>query len=224
MPGRGRNTAQREHILAELKGADAPLDAGQLADRVGIHVSTARFHLKKLIDTGRITSHTLRLTSAGRPRVGYRAVPDPPVGELVGLLLDRLAGTPEIREHLAVDAGRAWAASRVVPHTATELPDPLTLTQEALQRFGFQISSSMSAFGTHELRICSCPLRDIAERHPEIARGVVRGLVEQSLAGSSPALARQYAVAVLPDPTGGNCEITLRLARSDTWQNKGCLS
>ena len=47
---------------------------------------------------------------------------------------------------------------------------------------------------------------------PEVARGVARGVIEQALAASSPALSSQYAVTVAPDPAGGDCEIVLRLA------------
>ena len=47
---------------------------------------------------------------------------------------------------------------------------------------------------------------------PEVARGVARGVIEQALATSSPALSSQYGVVVSPDPAGGDCEIVLRLA------------
>ena len=83
---------------------------------------------------------------------------------------------------------------------------------ETLTALGFRVSNVMSAFGTHELRICSCPLKDIGRHHPEVARGVARGVIEQTLASSSAALASQYLVDVVPDPAG-DCEITLRLSR-----------
>ncbi len=209
---RQRNPAQRENVFAALVAAGEPLDAREVAAAVGIHVSTARFHLNKLAQAGRLTSRLLRPGRAGRPRLEYSAVVGPPVGELIGLLLDRLAGTPEIREHLAADAGRVWAARHARSYDHADLPDPVTVATDMLQRLGFRISATVSAFGTHELRICSCPLREVAREHPEIAHGVVRGLIEQSLAGSSPALAAQYAVRALPDPADGACEITLRLA------------
>ncbi|MCH5644009.1 transcriptional regulator [Gordonia sp. ABSL49_1] len=215
---RSRDNAQRDKVLAILADRGAPVDAREVADALDIHVTTARFHLNKLVSDDAASTVELRSTTAGRPRIGYRAVSAPPVDDLIGHLLAQLGSTSAAREHAAADAGRVWAdvnaLSRLNPpsHADVALPDPITVAVETLTALGFRVSIVMSAFGTHELRICSCPLKDIGRHHPEVARGVARGVIEQTLASSSAALASQYLVDVVPDPAG-DCEITLRLSR-----------
>lgn len=206
--------AQRGKVFDFLTQADSPRDAREVAAALDIHVTTARFHLNNLLADGRILSAPIRSSGAGRPRVGYSIAPTPPVDDLLGLLLTRLGATEQVREHVAAEAGRLWAARHGSDHADVDLPDPVIVATDLLGHLGFQVSSSMSAFGTHELLICSCPLRDIAAAHPEVARGVVRGAIEQALATSSPALASQYTVTTTPDPSGGDCEIRLTLSRS----------
>lgn len=202
---------QRDKILDLLSAATTPLDAADVAARLDLHVTTARFHLNKLVDDAKVTTTTIRTAGVGRPRVGYRIVNTPPVDALIGHLLGRLGSTEHAREFAGAEAGRLWADEYGHIETSADLPDPVLVVSNTLHQLGFRVSGSMSAFGTHELRICSCPLRDLAKSHAEVARGVARGVIEQALAASSPALASQYSVHVLPDPSGGDCEIMLRL-------------
>ncbi|UPW09958.1 helix-turn-helix domain-containing protein [Gordonia terrae] len=204
-------TKQRDKVSTLLAESTAPLTAGEIASRLGLHVTTARFHLTNLVDDGLAETTSLPSAGVGRPRVGFRAVREAPIGSLLAHLLGRLGSTAATRELAAAEAGRLWADEQVVTETANDLPDPVTVASDSLEQLGFRVSGVMSAFGTHELRLCSCPLKDIARTHPEVARGVARGVIEQVLAASSPVLASQYAVAVSPDPAGGDCEIMLRL-------------
>ncbi|MFW0789260.1 transcriptional regulator [Gordonia sp. CPCC 205333] len=209
----------RGAALQILRAAGAPLDAGGVADRLGVHVTTARFHLNNLINTGEATTTQLPSASVGRPRLGYVAVATAPTGELLSLLLGRLGATAGAREQRAAEAGQLWAARHPAPPPPTPVPDPVTVVADALAGLGFQVRSTTSAFGSHELQICSCPLKELGADHPEIAHGVARGVIEEALSSASATLGSQYAVTVRPDPAGGNCEITVRLAeyaRSDS--------
>lgn len=207
---------QRDNVQELLAASGEPLDAAEIAQRLGIHVTTARFHLSRLVDDDLAEPIRLAADGVGRPRTGYRAVATPPVQPLLGHLLGRLGSTPQAREQAAVEAGRLWADEqgglRTPGRDATEVPDPVTVVSEALQHLGFRVRNVVSAFGVHEVGVCSCPLAELATGHPEIARGVARGVIEQALAVSSPVLAAQYTVTVLPDPRDGQCEISLRLA------------
>ena len=205
-------TKQREKIIALLAESDEPLVAGEISTRLDLHVTTARFHLAKLVDEGRVETTTVPTLGVGRPSVGYQLVRQAPTGALLGHLLGQLGSTRAARERAGAEAGRLWAEQHSSPVIAADLPDPVTVASEILGKLGFQVSNILSAFGSHELRLCSCPLQDIARTHPEVARGVARGVIEQALAAGSPALSSQYAVSVSPDPSGGDCEIVLRLA------------
>ncbi|NMO00749.1 transcriptional regulator [Gordonia sp. TBRC 11910] len=202
----------RAAVLRTLRNADGPVDAATVAKQLQVHVTTARFHLNNLIKSGEASTAQLPSTSVGRPRLGYVAAPDAPTDELVALLLGQLGPTAHSREQRAAEAGRLWAARHPAPPAPTPLPDPVTVVVDALRGLGFQIRSTTSAFGSHELTICSCPLKELSTDHPEIAQGIARGVIEEALATASAALGSQYAVAVRPDVAGGNCEITVGLS------------
>lgn len=203
-------TAARDRVL-ELVRTNGPLSAPEVAEALELHVTTARFHLGNLVEAGQLETAAEARRTVGRPRVTYSARPVAPVDELMGLLLTRLGPTPEARELAAADAGRLWAAPRAGATPPDSLPDPVSVAAAVLRRLGFEISGSTSAFGVHDLQICSCPLQGLAASVPEVARGVVRGAVEQALALASPTLASQYAVRATPDPHG-DCAISVRLA------------
>ena len=205
-------TKQRDKVRALLAESTAPLTAGEISARLGLHVTTARFHLTNLVDDGLAETTPLPSEGVGRPRVGYLAIRPAPTAALLTHLLGQLGSTAAAREHAGAEAGRLWADEHAPTDPRGDLPDPVAVASGTLEQLGFRVSGVMSAFGTHELRLCSCPLKDIAATHPEVARGVARGVIEQALAASSPALSSQYAVVVAPDPAGGDCEIVLRLA------------
>ncbi|NDK92504.1 transcriptional regulator [Gordonia desulfuricans] len=206
----------RSAVLSVLRASDAPLAAPDVAQRLGIHTTTARFHLRNLVDDGKASALTLRSDSRGRPRTGYVAIAEMAVDPLLSALFEQLGTTASDREEAAARAGRAWASAlsggMPTPPTDTDLPDPVTIATDTLRHLGFRVSDVMSAFGTHEIRICSCPLRQVGAAHPEVARGIARGAIEFALASGSPTLADHYGVTVTPAPDG-DCEITLRLSR-----------
>ena len=65
----------RARILETLAAAGEPLDAAKLAERVGLHPNTVRWHLGVLADAGFVTSSPEPPTRPGRPQV---SVPRPP--------------------------------------------------------------------------------------------------------------------------------------------------
>ena len=209
----------RDTVLDLVRAAEEPVPAAEVARRLDMHVTTARYHLRNLAESGELTAVTLRTRGAGRPSVGYAPVAAIQVDEVLSAILDQLGDDAPARERAGAAAGRAWA-SRHCPESGRGrepdrhgLPDPVDVVTTALHRLGFKVSDLVSAFGTHEIRLCSCPLRHISAQHPEVARGVARGAIEFALRSGSPLLAEQYAVVVDPAPAG-DCEITLRLSRS----------
>ncbi|AHH15442.1 putative transcriptional regulator [Nocardia nova SH22a] len=211
---------QRDRVLALVRDSLEPLDAPLIARALGIHITTARFHLNALIDEGLVEGTWLPSETVGRPRKGYVAAGADPAAPVLAALLAQLGDTPADRKAKAVVAGRMWADSLAdVAEPAAGLPDPVTVVTMALTRLGFQVSESVSSFGTHEIRLCNCPLRRIAVGAPEIVIGIQQGLIERVLWRHSPALTEHYDVEVHPDPAG-DCGVTLRLtgksARSAT--------
>ncbi|MCL1838772.1 MAG: helix-turn-helix domain-containing protein, partial [Propionibacteriaceae bacterium] len=69
--GRTKHGGRRTHIIQIIRDIKEPMSVQDVADRVGIHVSTARFHLESLVDAGLATRETLSKNKPGRPWVGY---------------------------------------------------------------------------------------------------------------------------------------------------------
>lgn len=220
---------QRDRVRTLVAEADAPIDAQTVASRLDIHVTTARFHLNNLVDEGSAVTVTLPPDGVGRPRVGYRVVVAPPIDDLTIMLIRRLGDTPEAREAIAREIGREWAAKHLPMGSANEqsgpsspeprddepvdLPDPLVVAETILTRLGFRITGVLSAFGNHEITLGGCPLQELEAELPEVARGVVGGILEEALMASSPVLGSTFGVTVTPDPHAGACELHLYLSR-----------
>ena len=206
------NPRQRDKVLALVRDSLEPLDAPVIARTLGIHITTARFHLNALIDAGLVEGTWLPSETVGRPRKGYLAVGADPAAPVLAALLAQLGDTPAERRAKAVAAGRVWADSLSgITTTDDELPDPVTVVTTTLTRLGFQVSQTLSSFGGHEISVCNCPLRRIARDLPEVVAGVQQGMIERALQRHSPTLASQYEVEVRPDASAGDCGVTLRL-------------
>ncbi|TCJ97167.1 transcriptional regulator [Nocardia alba] len=202
---------QRDKVLALVRDSLEPLDAPVIARALDIHPTTARFHLNALIEDGAVEGTWLPSQTVGRPRKGYVAVGADPAAALLDALLAQLGDTAAERQGKAAAAGRVWADTLSTPEVeATEVPDPVTVVTATLARLGFQVVSTISSFGDHEIRICNCPLRRVARNAPEIVVGIQQGFIERVLQRHSPLLVSQYRVEVRPDTTG-DCGVTLRL-------------
>ncbi|WP_336083443.1 transcriptional regulator [Nocardia sp. SSK8] len=202
---------QRDRVFALVRDFLEPLDAPVVAQTLGIHITTARFHLNALIDAGLVEGTWLPSETVGRPRKGYVAAGADPAAPVLDALLAQLGDTPAARRAKAAAAGRMWADSLTdLGEPQADLPDPVTVVTTTLTRLGFQVSAAVSSFGMHEIQLCNCPLRRIARNAPEIVTGIQQGMIERVLERHSPTLATQFDVDVRPD-TGGDCGVTLRL-------------
>ncbi|WP_296136886.1 metalloregulator ArsR/SmtB family transcription factor [uncultured Tessaracoccus sp.] len=194
--------------LPHVPAQDAPstrdrgLSAAELADELGVHVTTARFHLDQLLAAGLLDSHDER-GQVGRPRRCYRALATPSTEILDSdayrhftQLIDAALDHPEGVD--AEELGRTWLnqhADQVVsPHPFDAWPPaPATNRLEwlgklgalldMLDQWGYAPELSTSKSG-HEaqLRLHSCPMLDRARAHPELVcsahKGVLRGMLD----------------------------------------------
>ena len=180
----------RARILAELAG-EGPLDARQLAERVGLHVNTIRVHLNALAEAGLVSSETLPPRGRGRPRIAYRATAE--VGDEAGRRYRLLA---EILTTLAarfgrkagdqlVEIGESWGRYMV------ESPPPFeSLTDdEAVGRLlallddvGFR--SELETGRRRRIRMRPCPFLELARAHRDIICPIHLGLMRGALSES----------------------------------------
>ncbi|MGW9396197.1 helix-turn-helix transcriptional regulator [Streptomyces sp. NPDC055642] len=107
---------KRAAVLRLLREADAPLSAADIAERVGVHVNTARFHLDALVADGQAVRATAPREEPGRPKVVYSAVAtEGPDGSrsfrlLSDILLGVVSSAVDDPVAAATRAGHAWGA------------------------------------------------------------------------------------------------------------------
>jgi len=174
----------RARIVEELDRTPGGLDAHELARRLGLHANTVRWHLGILADAGLIASGPAERTSPGRPRVVYalRSETDAARHENYRLLAAVLAGTvAELDDGAAraAEAGRAWGrylVRRLPPNVRTSDASATRAVVDLLADEGFRPES-----GGGEIRMHTCPFRELADSGEGIVCAVHRGLISGAL-------------------------------------------
>lgn len=190
--------------LPHLSAADAPnrstgLSAADLTERLGLHVTTVRFHLERLEQAGLIEAHDERV-GVGRPRRRFTPHPGrltdveaPGAYRLVAEVLAAAmasGGTPD-----AAEAGRHWAREHALAMVGADRPDApepartpgawlarVGVVLDVLDRWGYQPTVATTDAGrTAQLCLHRCPLRQLAVDNPAVACGIHRGVIQGTL-------------------------------------------
>ena len=184
----------RADVLDMLRAADAPLGVREVAQRMGLHPNTARFHLEALTEAGLAVRETEDRETPGRPRIGYRATDGGPAGPagrrryrlLAEMLTSLIAGTMPEPGSAAEAAGREWGAyltEQPAPYqrlTAEEAVGKLTMIMEEL---GFAPQAeAVDGEGQYRLCLRQCPFREVAEHHRDVICSLHLGLMRGALA------------------------------------------
>ena len=176
-------------LLRVLEGASAPVDAHVLAERVGLHVNTVRWHLGILVDADLVHEQASPAGARGRPRHAYQIVPGALDGQPGGfrLLAEVLA---EALEHSHDDvgaaveeAGRVRGKTLVRPRPDGEQIDVEGATDEVvslLDVFGFQPRLQREP-GGQRIAMRPCPFGETAIKHSSIVCPVHLGLIRGAL-------------------------------------------
>lgn len=173
----------RRRVLEALLDSPAPLDAAAIASGLGLHVTTARFHLDQLKAAGLVRRSTDPEHRRGRPRVLYGPAGTPrdegARARLIEVLATAMAGG-ESGTAGSLRAGRRWAEDFDPPDRA----DPVPGLVEVLDRLGFEPEPRAGSEDAGELLLRGCPFRSAARAHPEVVCTVHRGLLDGLLEGA----------------------------------------
>src|SRR5690606_33382922 len=197
------------------------LSAAELAEILGLHVTTVRFHVDQLERAGILVARNDRPTRAGQPRKLY-ALPtmslqppdDPAAREAYRRLSELLASAIAGREDsiLPEEAGYRWAVARVGPTVGDDERQPADSPGSWLAKVG-RLVDVLTEWGycpdvrtrdrgrATEVVLRHCPFLALAEAHPEVACGVHRGL----LRGVLESLGEDAAVRLEPFVTPQTC-------------------
>lgn len=208
---------QRQRVLELVREHDEPVDAAELAAQLGLHTTTVRFHLDALCSEGVVERTRMTRAGVGRPRTGYRAVRERlDYRSLAEILALELGDTVDKRRRRAEAVGRRWAeriageeaaSQEVSDHTerGRALEEQAAMVAKVFDRMGFGpvlTPPEPSTTGNQRaVRLHSCPVRDLARAHPEVAcamhRGMLRGLLANAAAREGASAAGQVMRAEL---------------------------
>jgi predicted ArsR family transcriptional regulator len=213
-------TAPRRAALLGLLQRRGPMTAGELAVAVGLHVNTAREHLRVLVEEGYAERDRGTPDGRGRPRMRYRAVPEPvapaavPAPERSGGVRDALVRA--LLDGYGVAGGDPAETARAHGRrAAAELPAPpggprdqLGALTAHLAGLGFD---PVVTPGADAVVLRACPLLDLARERPDVVCALHLGLAQGVLARAAGPL---RATAVRPFTSPGRCLLHLGGARA----------
>ncbi len=217
----GRAGASRLRILQALRGAREGTGIQELADHVGLHANTVRFHLGRLVSEGVVVRHVEDRSEPGRPRLVFAILEQPGAGVekrnfrlLASILAGCISGSLSDPAAAATQGGHNWG------RYLTERPGPDRRTDEVssigeLIRVCDDIGFDPHAVGAEarqEIWFRHCPFLEIAKQHPDVVCGVHLGLMQGALDQlRSPVTIDRLAAFVEPSL----CVATLSTATSD---------
>jgi predicted ArsR family transcriptional regulator len=183
---------RRDEVLGLVHQAAQAIGVAEVADRLGIHPNTARFHLEALTGAGFLERTYDKPSGRGRPRVGYRARPGLARGRtrryrmLAEILLGQLATRNDAPAAAAADAGHSWGAhlvSRPAPFRAVTRDEAVRRLVALLDELDFAPEAVADGSGTVvRIRLRHCPFLELAEPHPDLVCPVHLGLMKGALA------------------------------------------
>ncbi len=188
--------------LANVGGTGEGLTAQEVAERVALHVTTARFHLDQLESHGLVES-SFRRGAVGRPRKLYRTAQRglapstlPPAASedahraLTALLAEGWHSAAGDEPLSPEQAGRRWALGAATPadqppaqaRTAGGWLGKVGATVDLLHRWGYLPELRTEDGGrTAELTLVGCPFLELATTRPEVVCGIHRGLLRGAM-------------------------------------------
>lgn len=180
----------RTQVLAVLQTAGAPVAVTEVANHVGLHPNTARFHLDGLVEQGLAERETERRDAPGRPRALYSASADSAgTGRrnyrLLAEILTRYLTTHNKQpRRAALSAGEAWGrflTERAAPFRRVDTAVATRQLVEVLEEIGFA-PEAVTVRRERQILLHHCPFRETAEDHRDVVCAVHLGLMRGMLA------------------------------------------
>ena len=180
----------RGRVLDVLRAAGGPVGVQDVAEQVGLHPNTARFHLDGLVDAGLAERHTEDRTLPGRPRAVYvAAATDVAAGQrsyrllaemLTGIVADVVPEPAKAAEAAGVAWGR-YLAERPAPSQQVDVREGVRRLRNVLADAGFAPETTNDP-GYPIIPLRHCPFREVAEQHQEVVCSLHLGLMRGVLA------------------------------------------
>ena len=214
-------------MLRVLRDTRRPMEITEIAERLGVHANTVRFHLETLTANGQVEHISAERGVPGRPARLYWPVRGmDPKGPrqylaLAEALAESLAGTPDPRQR-AIEAGRVWGRRQAegMGTGSGDSSDAVTRLRHMLDELDFTPEQPTdTGGGRRRIDLRHCPFLELALERREVVcslhLGLMRGAME---AWDSEVTVDRLDAFVEPDvcsahlgnvrPLGGNAQET----------------
>jgi len=180
---------RRDAVWAVLRASTEPMSILDVARRLAVHPNTVRFHLRSLVEAGRVDRIDRVSTGPGRPpllfQARHRMNPAGPrdYRTLAEILAGALAADPAHAADRATAAGREWGrqlGSRAVPRPKRSASATLAWLVERLDELGFAPRPRVAG-GRREIDLRHCPFLDLTEHRDLVVCPAHLGLMQGAM-------------------------------------------
>lgn len=205
----GESASRRREVLRVLRTSPEPLSIAAIADVIGVHPNTVRFHLDSLVGDGQVELVELGRKGPGRPPLMFRAVRQMDRGGtrhyrlLAEVLATAFAGERDAAAK-ALAAGRAWgrkldASLQTVPSKPTGADEAIDHLVNMLDELGFAPERRVID-GKQQVGLRHCPFLELAENRTTVVCPVHLGLMQGAMeTWGAPVTVERLEAFVEPD-------------------------
>lgn len=185
---RVRPTGRRDIILRLLRTSAEPRSIASVADELGVHPNTVRFHIDALLRAGRVDQVLGDSAGRGRPPILFRASrrmdPAGPTNyRLLASILTGYVARSADAVGIAAELGRSTSPALVESFAQRPTPSKtraVTELVELLAELGFEPEPADGP-RAREIRLRHCPFQNLAEKQGEVICAVHFGLMQGAL-------------------------------------------
>jgi predicted ArsR family transcriptional regulator len=182
---------RRAEVLDMLRAVGSPVGVREVADRMGLHPNTARFHLDALVDAGLAVRAPRARTAPGRPSTGYQATGSGGIAGrrqyrlLAEMLTSLISGVLPRPGEAAAEAGREWGrylTDQPAPYQRVDTDRAMQRLTGILEEIGFA-PEAVADGARHQILLRHCPFREVAANHQDVVCelhfGLIQGVLDQ---------------------------------------------
>ena len=186
-PATGESPGRRRAVMRLLRASPDPMSIAGIADELGVHPNTVRFHLDSLVTDGQVEHVEPDRKGPGRPPLMFRAVRQMDRGgtrhyRLLAEILTIAFAAERDPGPKALAAGRAWgrmvdAELHSPPDHAASAEEVITRLIDVLDELGFAPERRV-VDGEQQVGLRHCPFLELAEDRSSVVCPVHLGLMQ----------------------------------------------